>query len=109
MSNDLRSADLLVKMLTTSPSYLADLQSKPRETLASVAKLAVEATPPALVGDRWVYRLVVLSLGIVAIAAMLGAIYLSTLEERAVPDVLTALGAAAIGALAGLQTPSPGK
>ena len=40
---------------------------------------------------------------------MAGAIYLTTLENKTIPDVLTALGAAAIGALAGLLAPSPAK
>ena len=42
------------------------------------------------------------------IAAMIGAVYLSV-EAKTIPDVLTALGAAAIGALAGLLTPLPGR
>ena len=52
-----------------------------------------------------------LALGIVCVAAMGGAIYLSAIAAATgtpkIPDVLTALGAAAIGALAGLLAPSP--
>lgn len=98
----------MVKMITSSPSYLADLQQDPAKTLGAVAKLATESLPPpAYVSDKLTYRIVVSSLGLVAIAAMLGAIYLSTLANPQIPDVLTALGAAAIGALAGLLAPSP--
>ena len=49
--------------------------------------------------------------GFVCVAAISGAIYLTaragSTETVHVPDVLTALGATAIGALAGLLAPSP--
>ena len=103
-----RSANLLVEMITSSPQYLEDVKRDPEKTLAEVAKLATKTLPPpAFVTDRWTYRLVVGALGVVAIAAILGAIYLSTFSTPQIPDVLTALGAAAIGALAGLLAPSP--
>jgi hypothetical protein len=110
MSDIPRSADVLVKMISASPAYLADLQQNPETTLKAVAKLATESLPPpAFVTDTLVYRIVVGSLGIVAIAAILGAIFLSALGSDSVPDLLTALGAASIGALAGLLAPSPSK
>jgi hypothetical protein len=108
MADPPRSAEVLVKMIISSPSYLADLAKDPQKTLEAVAKLATESLPPpAYVSDKLTYRIVVGSLGVVAIAAMLGAIFLSTLSNVQIPDVLTALGAAAIGALAGLLAPSP--
>jgi hypothetical protein len=60
-------------------------------------------------GDIWIYRLVVISLGSVMIAGMVGTIILA-LHPQAnarVPDMFTALGSAAMGALAGLLTPLP--
>jgi hypothetical protein len=107
-----RSADLLVGLILNTPGLLDPAKTNPKETLQ---KLAAEATeylpPPALVGDCWIYRIVVSVLGIVAIAAILGAIYLSVNTSGSgtlqIPDVITALGAAAIGALAGLLAPSP--
>jgi hypothetical protein len=110
VSDVFRSADVLVKIVTGSPSYLADLHTDPKGTLERAAKLATESLPPpAYVTDRLIYRIVVGSLGIVAIAAIIGAIFLTTLDNKTVPDVLTALGAASIGALAGLLAPSPAK
>jgi hypothetical protein len=62
-----------------------------------------------LTSDRMVYRTVVLSLGSVAIIAVLGSIVLqfggTAANEQ--PPLLLALGSAAVGALAGLLAPSP--
>jgi len=112
MTDCLRSADVLVGHLLNRPGLLDQVKLSPEETLRSLAKqVTQELPPPAYISDRWTYRIVVLSLGIVCIAAMGGAIYLSAVNSGGsvvnIPDVLTALGAAAIGALAGLLAPSP--
>jgi hypothetical protein len=75
---------------------------KPEDTLRSLAKKVTrDLSHPAFVSDRWNYRIVVLALGIVCIAAIGGASYLSAVTTSGntpnIPDVLTALGAA-IGA-----------
>jgi hypothetical protein len=107
-----RSADKLVDFVLNTPGVLEQVKASPEETLRKIAKeITKEFPPPALIGDRWIYRIVVLALGIVAIIAILGAILLSVKTPSGttiqIPDVLTALGAAAIGALAGLLAPSP--
>ena len=108
MADPPRSAELMAEMIKSSPTYQAGLTTNLNGTLDEVAKLATKTLPPpAYISDRMTYRIVVGSLGIVAIAAILGAIYLSTLSNPQIPDVLTALGAAAIGALAGLLAPTP--
>ena len=56
--------------------------------------------------DPWVYRLVVLVLGLVALASLVGTILL-TIQDRSTPELLIALGSAAMGGLAGLLAPSP--
>lgn len=56
--------------------------------------------------DIWIYRMVVLVLGLTVIASLAGAIAL-TLKEFDTPELLVALGSAAIGGLAGLLAPSP--
>ena len=65
---------------------------------------------PAYVGDRMVYRVVVFSLGAVAILALIGSIVLqyggTAAQDQ--PPLLIAFGSAAIGALAGLLAPAPG-
>lgn len=88
--------------------------SDPGGTLRKLAEQVTrDLPPPAFVTDPWTYRIVVLALGLVCVSAIGGAIYLSAIASPGgapkIPDVLTALGAAAIGALAGLLAPSPGK
>ena len=56
--------------------------------------------------DPWVYRIVVLILGLVALASLVGTIML-TIQDRSTPELLIALGSAAMGGLAGLLAPSP--
>jgi hypothetical protein len=56
--------------------------------------------------DVWIYRLVVVVLGVAVIASVIGAIMLA-LAGQSTPEVLVALGSAAVGGLAGLLAPSP--
>jgi uncharacterized integral membrane protein len=107
-----RSADKLVDLILNTPGVLDQVAANPENTLRKIAKEAKkELPPPALVVDRWIYRIVVLALGMVAILAITGAILLSVKTPSGttiqIPDILTALGAAAIGALTGLLVPSP--
>lgn len=63
--------------------------------------------------DPWLFRGVVYSLGLVVLLIVTGIMILMIihggLDESKVPTLLTALGSAAIGALAGLLAPSPQK
>lgn len=109
-----RSADILVDQILHLPGMLDKVKANPEETLRELARQATINLPaPAVVTDKWLYRLVVCSLGTIAIAAIIGAIVLSVRNSSGTPvqilDVLTALGAAAIGAMAGLLAPSPAK
>jgi hypothetical protein len=56
--------------------------------------------------DIWLYRIVVAVLGLTVVTSVAGAIVLA-LSELSTPEVLVALGSAAIGGLAGLLAPSP--
>jgi len=99
-------------MVLETPGVLDQLKTNPEETLKKLAIQATKELPtPALIVDRWIYRIVVIALGAVAIIAILGAVLLAFhgVGEKViqVPDVVTALGAAAIGALSGLLAPSP--
>ncbi len=106
-----RSADLLVKLLL-APGVFDRVKVDPATELPKLAEQAVKSWPvPAMVGDRIVWRIVVSALGLVAIGVVAGSIFLASrvagTATATVPDVLTALGSAAIGALAGLLAPSP--
>ena len=56
--------------------------------------------------DIWLYRMVVSVLGLAVVASVVGAIALA-LTGKFTPEVIVALGSAAIGGLAGLLAPSP--
>ena len=61
--------------------------------------------------DRWIYRMVVLFLGVTVVATVVGGFMLagSSTETgpKEIPEGLIALGSAAVGALAGLLAPAP--
>jgi hypothetical protein len=56
--------------------------------------------------DKWLYRMVVLVLGLTLVSSILGTIVLA-MAGQSTPEVVVALGSAAIGGLAGLLAPSP--
>lgn len=107
-----RSADLMVNRLMSSPEGLENLRKDPEKTLREYALEATKSLlPPISKSEAGIYYVVVVSLGVVAVAAVVGAIFLSARAPAngtvAIPDIITALGSAAIGALAGLLAPSP--
>jgi len=61
--------------------------------------------------DPWIYRIIVLALGITILSIIIGVIVLigsgKIADDKGVPTILTAIGSAAIGALAGLLAPPP--
>jgi hypothetical protein len=69
-------------------------------------EVVTRATPTPLQSDVWVYRMVVFSLGLTVLLALIGAVVIAIMGKTT-PEVLVALGSAAIGALAGLLVPSP--
>ena len=94
------------------PGEIAKLKQDPEKTLRALARETTkELLPPVLKREPGIYYIVVLALGIVSVAAIVGAIYLSATTPPngtvQIPDIITALGSAAIGALAGLLSPSP--
>lgn len=64
-----------------------------------------------LATDKWIYRIIVLSLGITILSIIIGVMILIGIgkftQDFEVPSILTAIGSAAIGALAGLLAPAP--
>lgn len=64
-----------------------------------------------LTTDKWIYRLIVLALGISIISIVIGVILLLSSgkisDDNSIPTILTAIGSGSIGALAGLLAPPP--
>ena len=91
----------VAKKLSSDPSFEQQLKTNPTQALASLATSPIQ-------WDAWIYRLVVLALGLTLLASAAGGIWLSVLGKDT-PQILTALGSAAVGALAGLLAPSPAR
>ena len=104
--------------MKTTFNNIADFKS----SLASDAdlKIAIESDPIStlnkiqqspLDSDIWIYRIVVTALGTSILLIIIGVILLiasgKVSDDKSIPTILTALGSAAIGALAGLLAPSP--
>lgn len=92
------NVESFAKQVESNPDLKAQLQADP------VATLKANQTP--LQNDPWIYRVVVLSLGFMGTGAIIGAMLLAFVGKTT-PEVVTALGSAAVGALAGLLAPSP--
>lgn len=106
VSDKFRSADDIVKVLLDTPGLAEKLKDVPQETLEALSERVNEQIPRVLEQDRVIYRIVVFSLGATVMSVVVGVIAMSVLSPQAtVPDVLTALGSAAIGALAGILAP----
>ena len=56
--------------------------------------------------DKWLYRMVVAVLGLTVVSSVVGTLALA-MAGQSTPEVIVALGSAAIGGLAGLLAPSP--
>ena len=93
-----QSAGELAVRVAQDPELLAQIKADPVMAIANVAA--------PLQSDVWIYRMVVGALGIAVLIAIIGAIVLVS-TGKIVPDVMTALGSASVGALAGLLAPSP--
>lgn len=98
MSKRIETLEQLAAALEADPALAARVKANPAEAIAGLA------TP--LQTDVWIYRLVVGALAFAILGAVAGAIVLA-LQDRAIPEVLLAIGSASVGALAGLLAPSP--
>ncbi len=93
-----QSVSELAMRVAMDPKLAASIAEKPAETLLRLAA--------PLESDVWIYRIVVGALGLAVVLAVLGGIVLASLGKGA-PEILVAIGSAAVGALAGLLAPSP--
>ena len=108
MAEQMRSAERMVKMFAEDATLLARLKTDPDPLplLQETATKAEAKSEPAYLGDKLLYRIAVIVLGSLALIAAVGSIGLVAAGETT-PEVLVALGSAAVGALVGLFAPSP--
>ena len=76
-------------------------------------KEAIQKYTQSQIPNTTIYKMVVGSLGLVIVIITLGIVWRiasgDSIEDKNIPTILTALGSAAIGALAGLLAPSPSR
>ena len=87
---------------------IAKDKSLEEEIRKDPVKAITKITESPLKTDKWIYRIVVSALGITVLLAVSGGIYLAAKEVTTTPEILVAIGSAAVGALAGLLVPTPG-
>lgn len=120
MTDQIRSADLLVKSALSSPETLDALKSRPEETLKSLAKEATQSLPHTLPepdGDtnNTIWLIVVISFSLVMLGAafVLGAGVNTKLEAGASyvtkGETMLTVFTTVVAFLAGLLSPSPVK
>ncbi len=84
-----------------------------KKQLAEKVKETKEKLRTPLETDKWIYRYVVGCLGLAILACLFFtfflAVYSTNLKDLKIPDIFLAIGSAAVGALAGLLAPSPGR
>jgi hypothetical protein len=96
------SAQELLARIETDQQLQQQVQQDP------VAALAPHVKAKALEEDRWIYRIVVTALGLIALLVVIGVFALRALDKSiTIPDALVAIGSAAVAALAALLAPSP--
>lgn len=105
----IRSAIALANKIVSNPALIERVKENPQTELPKLAQEVVTEMSSPLQTDRWIYRIVVLSLGSTVLIVVAGAILLSIIHgtQINIPEMMTALGSAAVGALAGLLAPSP--
>ena len=105
MAKNIKDFEEFKKELEVNP----DLQKQFQDDPINAVQQFKQADP--LSTDKWIYRIIVLSLGFTIIIIILGTILLilngKITGDNNVPTIFTAIGSAAIGALAGLLAPSP--
>jgi anaerobic C4-dicarboxylate transporter len=108
MAKDYEALRRFAERLSQDPDLQTRMKNDPVQTLKDAA---ADARPTPLTSDVVIYRSVVLFLGTAVLVSILGAIVLvwhcKCDANREPPQILTAIGSAAVGALAGLLAPSP--
>lgn len=106
MSQEIKNFEEFKRELETNPALQNQFKENPVQAIQQY-----QSTP--LEKDEWVYRIIVLALGFTIFAIVLGVIILigagKISDDKNVPTILTAIGSAAIGAMAGLLVPAPRK
>jgi predicted permease len=96
---EIQSVRDLAEKVKSDPKLEAAIKENPAAAIAGVA-----ATP--LQTDKWIYRMVIIALGLTVLISIIGLLIMS-FYSKLLPEGVVALGSAAVGALAGLLAPQP--
>lgn len=98
------------KKVSARLNALTDRSDIP-EDVKSIISQTIDDLGRPLETDLWIYRVVVIVLGITVLSTVLGGIILTLVgkgdQAVTLPDAIVAIGSAAVGALAGLLAPPP--
>ncbi len=83
-----------------------NLQEAVKNDPIATLKQYIETKNP-LTSDYWIYRIVVFALGFTVLLCTVFSFLIAKEPGAQTPEILIALGSAAVGALAGLLAPSP--
>jgi hypothetical protein len=98
MNERIQTCSELAVKVANDPELQARIKADPVQAIANLAA--------PLQTDVWIYRMVIGALGLAVLFCVIGAFILAGMGKP-IPDVIVALGSAALGALAGLLAPSP--
>ncbi|MEN8117299.1 MAG: hypothetical protein ABFS16_09990 [Bacteroidota bacterium] len=103
-----KSFDDFKKQLQSDTDLQEKFKVDPRSAVNDIEKRSHPLT-----SDKWIYRIIVLGLIVIVLCIVVGLLILyGEFQEEGqgtflVPDIFVATASAAIGAVAGLLTPSP--
>jgi len=103
MKTDFKNIEDFKNSLVNDADLQQAFKDDPKQAASDIKQTPLEF-------DVWVYRVVVIALGTSILTIVLGIIILmgtKDINDGKIPAILTAIGSAAIGALAGLLAPSP--
>ena len=95
------SIEELTKMIAKDKNLEEEIKKDPIEEIARITESPFQT-------EKWIYLIVVLILGLTVLIISSGVIYLTATNNGKVdiPEILVAIGSAAVGALAGLLAPT---
>ena len=106
MTTQIRSASKMVDIFKVDPQLRSKLKDPDPIPVLQEAAVRAESSVPYRY-DKLLYRIAICVLGLLALLAGIGSIVITMSGRAQVPDVLVALGSAAVGALVGLFAPAP--
>lgn len=86
----------IVAAAAADPAFKSQLEDDP---IAMLSKMPLQT-------DVWIYRIVVICLGLISIGALVGDMTLAA-YGKIIPEGAIALGSTALGAIGALLAPSP--